>query len=166
MNGFAVNGKTVWNRISSPVKGWVYDGLTNTPGRGFYTASIPRCPEQKAMDWALAQVGKTKQGNGTWWALWCEKFAGQAYGRNPSGYSSAIAHYQSLKKRKLIKSNDEPKPGALVFYSSPYGGHVAVSVGGKDIVTTPLKPGKPVYKAKLSEFSGYLGWSAVAETGW
>lgn len=166
MQGSSVGGNTIWNKISSPYKGWVFDGLTNTPGRGNFSPGIPRCPEQRAIEWASAQLGKTKQPSGGWWALWCEKFAGMSYDRNPSGYVSANAHYQSLKKRKLIRKEGVPTRGALVFYSSPYGGHVAISIGKGEIITTPLKAGKAVYKAKVSEFTGYLGWSPVADTGW
>lgn len=160
--GQTVNGYKVWDKISYPRAGWVFDRYTTTPGQGRFTPGIPRCVgtrEAKAIKWAKSQIGKTG------WALWCERFSANAYGRPYSGYASAQTHYNSLKKRGLIHKDKEPMPGALVYWSSPYGGHVAIALGDGNVITTPIKARGTVYKAKLSAFSGYLGW-AFAPTPW
>lgn len=160
--GQSINGYKVWDKISYPKAGWVLDRYTSTPGQGKFTPEIPKCVgerEAKAIKWAKSQIGTTG------WALWCEKFSANAYGRPYSGYVSAQAHFNSLKKRGLIHTDKEPMPGALVYWSSPFGGHVAIALGDGNVVTTPLKAGGKVYTTKIDSFTGYLGW-ALPPTPW
>lgn len=160
--GQTIKGYKVWDKISYPRAGWVFDRYTNTPGQGRFTPGIPKCigrREAAAIKWAKSQIGVAG------WALWCERFSARAYGRPYSGYATAQAHYNSLSRRGLIHKDKVPMPGALVYWSSPYGGHVAIALGNGEVITTPLRRGARVYKAKLSSFSGYLGW-AFAPSPW
>ncbi len=162
--GGPVDGYRVWDKVNFPVNGWVTDRYVSTPNRGRFSPSVPQCvgeQEQRAINWAKAQVGKTKQPNGTPWALWCDKFVASAFGLARSNYASAGTHYRDLKRHKQIRFDRQPPAGAMVFYDSPYGGHVALSLGGGKIITTSSKAYIAVHYARLSDFPNYLGWALM-----
>jgi cell wall-associated NlpC family hydrolase len=77
-----------------------------------------------------------------------------------SGYNTALEHASSLTDRGLLHAGDLAAPfGALVFYNTAGGGHVAFSLGQRQIITTPAKSGQSVYQTTIDHFPAYLGWS-------
>jgi hypothetical protein len=123
------------------------------------------------MAWARSVLGQTHT-NGDLgdsnhqWDGWCDNFVGHAYGRAASGYYTAIAHYNALAGRGLIRTAGTPPAGALVFYNAAaingYAGHVMLSEGNGNYITSA----PTVRRVNLSwPGAPYLGWS-YADPEW
>ena len=167
--GQAINGSSIWDRLSDG--GWVSDFYISTPGHGVFSPGIPQCGassssgsrEQRAIEWARAQIGQTTQPDGRPWNGWCDRFVANAYGLPNSSYITAYEHWLTLANRKLVHPHDTNVPaGALAFYNNAIGGHVMLSEGNGWFVST----GPAVYETKLSSgFGTYLGW-AYPDPSW
>lgn len=112
----------------------------------------------EAVSWALAHTGQDLGYEGL-----CDHFVAQAYGRDHSGYASAREHYQAALAAKDIHTDQNPPPGALVYWDTGANGHIALSVGGGKVASTDfLHKGQEdvVPIADITEKWGtYLGWS-------
>lgn len=114
-------------------------------GRAYSYPTHGRSP-QEAVRWALneAKTGSGQPGGGSWKGF-CERFTRTAYGY-PGLYPSAIAHWRdSVRTGRSHPGDLNPPAGALVFWSggSKKYGHVALSIGGGNVVSTDAKrPGK------------------------
>lgn len=169
VRGRDVYGNTVWHRISAPANGWISDYYTTTPGFNQYIPGEPDCNvqsrETRALNWARSVLGQTHTNGdlGDWnhpWDGWCDNFVAHAYGRSASGYATAIAHFNDLRNRGLIRTDTNPPAGALVFYAAAPinggAGHVMLSEGNGSYISTAATirrvsftwPGAP-----------YVGWS-------
>lgn len=186
----AYANNVTWDRLTNGR--YVHDMGTNLPGGNkvtysngtyaYFTPGIPRCANppsasaDKAVTWALNQVGKWQASGsdasayGNWapgpygeWSGDCYYFAyrAQTYaGRNAySNYGTAIATYRAYRDAGRIRSG-EPAPGAIVFYNYSSAGHAAVYVGSGNVVSTIGLDGAKanVAKVAIDRFPNRLGW--------
>jgi cell wall-associated NlpC family hydrolase len=95
------------------------------------------------------------------WSGYCEAFVEIAYGTRHH-FASATANYRAQAAAGRIHTDANPPVGALVFYSGGQYGHVALSVGGGQVITTWGHAGDR-YDLRLtgvhSLSNPYLGWS-------
>jgi hypothetical protein len=120
---------------------------------------------QKAVAWADAELHSARP---SWsdelhspWSGYCEAFVEIAYGTRHH-YVSALTDYRTQKGAGRIHTDDEPPAGALVYYGGGSVGHVALSVGGGQVVTTWGYAGQhyAVRQVGVRAFSNpYYGWS-------
>ena len=150
--------------LSTP---YVAGSTPSEPRCGAAPAPAPTTREANAVAWAKTQVGVryTSETSDGIWSGWCERFVERSYGTSYR-YSSAQAHYNA--RRSEMRTTTTPPAGALVFYSYGSLGHVGVSIGGGQVISTKgsgsvaeavrqhsvLVPGLP-----------FLGW-APAPSSW
>ena len=165
ISGFGTS--TVYDRLSSPIRGYVSDlSVSETP----YARRDPRIPEcggaapapapsgaELAARRAEARVGQvytSENRNRNYWSGWCETFAEVAWS-NAFRYGSADANFAAHAGR--IQGGVPPR-GALVFYTP---NHIGVSVGGGQVVATQGYDNQrlPIVRVGYTYFSGYRGWS-------
>ena len=120
---------------------------------------------QDAANWAIAEKNSPDP---TWsdhfghpWSGWCEQFVEQAEGF-AFQFPSAIAHYQWQADNGRIHGDADPPVGALVFYNNNQYGHVAVSIGGGQVIGTLGYDGDRLAVAQypVGYILSYLGWAA------
>jgi hypothetical protein len=134
-------------------------------------AKAPLTVAQKAVAWALAEMLTTDP---SWsdelrapWSGYCEAFVEIAYGTRHQ-FASAATDFTAQKKAGRIHPDANPPDGALVFYGGNLDGHVALSVGDGQVVTTWGYIGQrfSVREVNLHGFSNpYYGW-APAPASW
>lgn len=132
------------------------------------TAACPAIStrESRAVDWAKSQIGQTHSGSRQW-SGWCELFVENAYGTS-GRYGSAATNYTARKNVGQINTDTNPPAGALVFYSWGSYGHVGISIGGGQVVSTQGDGSKalPVRQHGVTGMGlPYLGW-AWPEASW
>lgn len=184
--GTVTRGSNIWDQLTG--QGWMSDAYSSTPVYNGFSPGIPRCgiptiapPTPSggpsafqligALARAAAQVNQAYQPGGVKpWACACDHFVGYVYGRTASGHNTAMDHYHFLLNLGMIHTDSDPPGGSLVFYGITLpGGHVAFSLGGGNIITTPWDPNAArepkcqavgvVYETNLNHFDKYLGWS-------
>ncbi|HEY1213268.1 MAG TPA: glycoside hydrolase family 25 protein [Bryobacteraceae bacterium] len=99
----------------------------------------------------------------TWAPDMCDNFVANMYGYEASGYNTALEHWNSLPAYMKSPANTMPPAGALVFWDGGQG-HVALSLGKEDIVSTDWPKAGIVSKTTIDAISvkwgkNYLGWS-------
>lgn len=159
-------GRTIsWNRWArTPANLFIADIYLSSS-----STSYPQCAaapalvtrESKAVDWARGQLGvwKTTLTPDGMWSGWCERFVEIAYGTT-GRYPSAIADYNAQRAAGRISTSMNPPAGALVFYNLSSYGHVGVSIGGGQVISTKgINTWEPVRQHGVTDLSGYLGWS-------
>lgn len=128
--------------------------------------------EQRAVSWALSQVGSQQ------YDFLCGAFVANAYGKSALGYSNAISFYSALRGANQIHGGTAPA-GALVFSRSSTdqgNGHVDIAVGNGTFVSggvsrsyRELRGGGSTVQLmptlNPSHGAVYLGW-AYAPTSW
>jgi hypothetical protein len=172
VRGRSIGGNTVWHRISAPAGGWISDYYTTTPGFNQYitgerdcNAPAPSSREDRALAWARSVIGQAYThgdlGDSNHpWNGWCDNFVAHAYGRPRSGYTTALAHFNSLNSRGLIHRDTNPPAGALVFYGAATvngrAGHVMLSEGNGSYISSA-----PTVRRVTFTWPGapYIGWS-------
>jgi cell wall-associated NlpC family hydrolase len=121
-------------------------------------APAPTGASQKAVDTALAQVGKPyawgAAGPGAYDCSGLAQYAYKAAGINLAHSSRT----QSTTGTPVAKAN--LKPGDLVFFYSPVS-HVAIYIGNGQIVHASTA-GQPVKVAKLDSMPSYAGARRLA----
>ena len=127
--------------------------------------------EQNAANWAIAEKNSA---NPNWsdefgraWSGYCEGFAEIAYGKS-NQFTSALVHYQWQLNNGRISTNTNPPAGALVFYDGGTFGHIGVSIGSGQVISTQGYDGQylPVWQHSVTGlYNRYLGW-AYAPTHW
>jgi hypothetical protein len=119
----------------------------------------PRSPNQ-AVAWASALI----TGKDTGLSGLCDHFVGLAYGWGHSGDAYALRTWFHAKTKYTDKT---PPAGALVVwsYKGPHNlGHIALSAGGGNIISTDVPAHGQVGQVPLSWFAkhwpsfDYLGW--------
>lgn len=177
-------GNRTWNKLTNGR--YIHDAVTNTPadqarvylsdgGYVRYSSTIPRCGapapvtrESRAVDWARSQLGVIKTGETSdgMWSGWCELFVERAYGTRGQ-YARAIYDYNAQRAAGRIHTDTNPPAGALVFYTWDSYGHVGISIGGGQVISTQgLNTPLPVRQHSVTGVGlPYLGWS-YAPTGW
>ncbi len=172
-----------WNPLTNGR--YIHDAVTTTPadqGRIYlpdggyvrYSSNIPRCGgtvssrESRAVAWVQSQLGVryTSSTPDGMWSGWCEAFVEIAFGTRYR-YGSAIANYNAQRAAGRVRTDTNPPRGVLVFYSWGTYGHVGISLGGGQVISTqgystPL----PVRQHSVTGVGlPYLGW-AYAPADW
>jgi hypothetical protein len=124
---------------------------------------------EKAEAWAFAELTSPKP---AWsdqlhapWSGYCEAFVEIAYGTRHH-YATALTDYRAQKAAGRIHIDADPPAGALVYYGGG-AGHVALSVGGGQVITTWGYAGQhyPLRQTQIRAFSNpYYGWAEAPET--
>jgi cell wall-associated NlpC family hydrolase len=143
------SGKALWS--TGTVQG---DG-----GSGGGTTSVAETAARRA-EARLGQVEAPENPHSRYWSGYCQTFARIVYAK-PWTYPSALAHYRARRDADQIRSGVPPR-GALVFYGGGGGyGHVAISVGGGQVIGTLGYDGdrKPVSRTSYTYFPSYYGWA-------
>jgi len=126
--------------------------------------------EQRAADWAVREKNSP---NPRWsdefgraWSGYCEGFVEVAFGTRGS-FTSAFAHYEWHRSRGRIRTDANPPVGAVVFYGGGVHGHVGVSIGNGQVISTQGFDGQylPVWQHSVRGLNNYLGW-AYAPPHW
>lgn len=127
--------------------------------------------EQKAANWVIAEKNSAYP---AWsdefarpWSGYCEGFVEVAFGTR-GRFTSATAHYQWQLAQGRIKTNTNPPVGAVVFYGGGGDGHVGVSIGSGQVISTQGYNGQvlPVWQHGVTGLTvPYLGW-AYAPSHW
>lgn len=102
----------------------------------------------------------------------CDNFVAKMYGYSSSGYATAASHWAGIPVTEKHPGDTNPPAGALVFWSggSSGAGHVAISTGGGNIISTDYPRSGMVSATTLSSISNgwgehYLGWSVPVFQG-
>jgi uncharacterized protein YraI len=161
--------RNIWDRVhlGGGRTGYAADAFVIT---GSATPIVPQCDtpkpapapapsggsrETKAVAYAKSMVGNTSLGG------LCEVFAERAFGSSFT-FGNAIADDRSQAAKGRIHTDKNAPAGVLVYYSSPRwdqgNGHVAVSIGNSQVVTT-LGIGQPISVKAITWPPGYLGWA-------
>lgn len=122
-------------------------------------------PAQRAVAWAIAELHSPDP---SWsnqmqrpWSGYCEAFVEIAYGTRYH-FATARAHYLAQLAAGRIQLDAHPPAGAVVFYGGGSAGHVALAIGGDQVITTwgyasDRYPIKQIRATGLS--NSYLGWA-------
>ncbi len=171
--GTNVNGNATWDRVQfgNGLVGAISDYYTTTPSWNNYAPGTGDCSVssqmQNAANWANAEKNSPDP---TWsdhfghaWSGWCEQFVEQAEGFT-FRFASATDHYNWQRNNGRIATDANPPVGALVFYGGAGGfGHVAVSIGGGQVIGTLGYVGQrlPVSQYPVVGYlsNPYLGWA-------
>jgi hypothetical protein len=142
---------------------------------GAATAATPSAladtsASQRAVDAATAEMNSPDP---TWsdadaspWSGLCETFVERMYGVIGQ-YPTATDNFAAQRDAGQLHTDSDPPPGALVFWSSSSSaGHVAISIGGGQVIGTTGYWGDrtAVSQYGLDYAGGYLGWAAAP--GW
>lgn len=124
--------------------------------------------EARAVDFARSQLGvrSTSLTPDGMWSGWCELFVERAYGTS-GRYPSAQANFNAQRAAGRVRTDTNPPAGALVFYAWGSYGHVGVSLGGGQVISTQgFSTPLPVRQHTVTGINlQYLGWAA-APTSW
>ncbi|CAO3569285.1 unnamed protein product [Mortierella alpina] len=95
----------------------------------------------------------------------CDKIMARAYGRSYSGFTSAWVHWQSTPaKYKHVGDRNAPA-GALVFFQGGKYGHIAISTGGANVISTDIGGAGTLTRSTIGTIESkwgqtYVGWTA------
>jgi hypothetical protein len=160
-----------WNRWGvTPDSRYIAD-IYLSSGRDSYPecpappAETPvRSPRLKAVDWAQSQLGAitTDQTPDRMWSGWSEQFVERAYGTE-SRFSSARDAFNAQRAAGRVHDDANPPAGALVYYRWTSYGHVGISIGGGQVISTQgVSTPLPVRQHAIKGISlEYLGWAAA-----
>lgn len=103
------------------------------------------------------------QATAAWTVGMCDNFVANMYGYSSSGYSTALAHWNSIPTGDKHPGDMNAPAGALMFWGGGMG-HVAISDGKGGIITTDMpNPGNvstvPADSPSTKWGKPYLGWS-------
>lgn len=145
-------------QFAPPVPPLVLAAVVSKPG-------VAQTRAGKAEAWALSELLSPDP---SWsdelnapWSGYCEAFVEIAFGTRHR-YASALLDYQAQKKAGRMHTDNHPPAGALVFYGGGKDGHVALSLGDGQIITTWGFIGQryDIRETGLRSFSNpYYGWS-------
>jgi hypothetical protein len=134
-------------------------------------APEPRTAAAKAEAWALAELlspdPSWSDEIGAPWSGYCEAFVEIAYGTRYQFGSARLDYFQQQSAGR-IHTDEKPPAGALVYYGGGADGHVALSVGNGQIITTWGFVGQrfAIRETGLRAFSNpYYGW-ALPPVNW
>jgi hypothetical protein len=96
---------------------------------------------------------------------YCDEFVAKAWGLGASGYRNAISHWQAIPGKYKHPGDKNPPKGALVFWSTPTDGHVALGMGGGSVASTDIHGRGTVATVSIAAVDrwltkgNYLGWA-------
>jgi len=99
----------------------------------------------------------------------CDEWVAKYYGYSSSGYATASSHWASIPGNDKHPGDANPPAGALVFWGGG-AGHVAISTGNGNVVSTDYPRSGMVSKTSISSITNgwgksYLGWSVPVFQG-
>ena len=163
----------VWYYVPSR-KGYVHGGFVKAPKVPLCSGSNPsptptrdcsgglKNPRTCAQAVAWAEAHLTNNFVAAYNGM-CDYVVALAYGRPYSGFASAQVHWNSTPAQ--FKHYDRnPPPGALVFFQNGVFGHIALSTGGGNIISTDI-PRQGALGRTTIDFidkhnrNPYLGWT-------
>lgn len=184
------NAASVWNRTSKTIRVYYNSGYTgkyvdvasgtkkNLYGTALYNQNASHGPKPSTIACKTygAVAGKSCAAAVTWakgqaanatydWYNWCDRFVRSAYeGRlASSGHASAKAHWAAVPSSIKFPGNRTVPAGGLAFFDGGTYGHVMISIGGGQFVSTdfPRHEAGIVTIAQVESAWGqhYAGWS-------
>ncbi len=132
-----------------PASEMAVDVVSDRTGDGYWIATRADPRAEAAIAWFEARLG---------WAAYreqCELAVENAFGTD-SQYPTAAADWAARPDRHS-DWQDAPR-GALVFYATSSAGHVAISTGDGDVVSSDVN-GR-IAKVPIAYFQNPLGWAA------
>jgi len=143
--------------------------------------------ETSAVGWAVGQIGRTNQPDGTTWAGFCLPFVQDAYadGTGPTINIQSLAQPVggwnadtdpedvwdgTFSAGTTGGSSTTPPYGSLVFFDAKPGynaedySHVEIMGSNGEMIGTPGEPGKAVFEETLAQhaaagdYNTYVGW--------
>jgi len=126
MNAFVTKGQA-----SGQAKQNAFRSASGASGVTPYTGIIgePNKTGANAIAWAVKQIGVH-----AWYQL-CQKFVRTALGA-PGGFASAEDAWYGAKYRHSIGDPSKVPPGVPVYWTDGGNGHVALSTGGGNVIST------------------------------
>ncbi|KAG0197126.1 hypothetical protein BGX28_009368, partial [Mortierella sp. GBA30] len=139
------------------------DGTPNPPTSGCQAPGIsnPRSCAS-AVQWAVDHISTSYNDN---YLRWCDRTMAWAYGRSASGYNTAYLHWQAVPAKYKHAGDRNAPAGALVFWQGGSAGHVAISTGGSNIISTDINGKGTLTRSTIGTVESkwgykYLGWTA------
>ncbi|KAK3813029.1 MAG: hypothetical protein J3Q66DRAFT_412384 [Benniella sp.] len=178
--GTQVTGKygtsTVWDHVPG---GYVTDTYVYTGKDGPAAPPCKGVPKPKpgacqaagisnprtcagAVKWAVDHISTARNPE---YIGMCDKIMARAYGRGYSGFTSAWVHWQSTPaKYKHVGDRNAPA-GALVFFQGGKYGHIAISTGGANLISTDIGGAGTLTRSTIGTIEKkwgqkYVGWTA------
>jgi hypothetical protein len=106
------------------------------------------------------------KGTQSWTVGMCDQFVARAWGYSSSGYPRAIDHWFAVPANLKHPGDANAPPGSLMFWQggSAGAGHVALSLGGGNIISTDQPVSGLVSSVPASNITNgwheqYLGWT-------
>ena len=114
----------------------------------------------QAVKWAEAHI--SKKYNAEYYEM-CDHTVGLAYGYGASGFASANVHWNSIPA-KYKHTDRKPPAGALVFFAIGQYGHIALSTGGNNLISTDINGKGTLTKSTITDITSrwgakYRGWA-------
>lgn len=99
----------------------------------------------------------------------CDEWVARYYGYSSSGYATAASHWAAIPTSEKHPGDANPPAGALVFWGGG-AGHVAISTGNGNVVSTDYPRSGITSETSISSISNgwgksYLGWSVPVFQG-
>ncbi len=99
----------------------------------------------------------------------CDQWVAEYYGYSSSGYATAASHWAGIPPEDKHPGDANPPAGALVFWGGN-AGHVALSVGNGQVVSTDYPRSGITSLTTIDSITNswgksYLGWSAPVFQG-
>ncbi|KAF9980933.1 hypothetical protein BGZ75_007810 [Mortierella antarctica] len=177
--GTSVTGKygtsSVWDHVPGGyvTDTYVYTGTDGAaaPACGGTTVPTGGCQAPgitnphtcaSAVQWAISKISTKRNPN---YIGMCDKIMANAYGRSHSGFTSAWVHWQSTPAKYKHVGNRNAPAGALVFFRGGKYGHVAISTGGTNIISTDIGGPGTLTRSSIDTIESkwgqkYVGWTA------
>lgn len=174
--GTSVTGKygtsTLWDHISG---GYISDTYVYTGSDGRVapdcTTTTTACSTSglgdpntcaAAVAWAKAHITTTYHSD---YYNRCDHVVGLEYGFPASGSTTAYAHWQAIPGADKHAGDTSVPSGGLAFFSSSSGaGHVMISTGGGQFISTDIHGNGTLSYTTIAEIKSswgltYLGWA-------
>lgn len=144
-------GQPIWSTGTQGVPGTSLemqsDGNLVLYGPGHVARWSSKSPMESAISWFYGRIGSTA------YEGYCERAVENAFGVS-NRYPSAIANWNARDKRYPYSA--APR-GALVFYNTSANGHVALSLGNGQLISSSVNGRIGI--AGLPYFQNPLGWA-------
>ena len=144
--------------------------LSTVLAASFISANADKCQAKgisnprtcaEAVKWALDHISTAD--NPGYYDL-CDHVAGLAYGHSASGFPSAIDQWDETPSKYKHPGKTDIPAGGLAFFQIGEYGHVAISIGGSDLISTDINGRGTYTKTTIGDIESkwgahYLGWT-------
>ena len=108
----------------------------------------------QAVQWAEAHI--STQYNADYYEM-CDHTVGLAYGYGASGFESADVHWNSIPAKYKHNDDRNPPAGALIFFAIGQYGHIALSTGGNNCISTDINGKGTLTRSTISDITSRWG---------